>query len=203
MREILLFSQDKDVIARWEGLIEAPTKEITSIGALQKALDASKIQIIMVDRQSIGIDIALIAKMCVNLPRCYIFVLNGLPSYAEGMALLQHAIAGYGNTYMSKLHLHDALELISHGNIWLYPEFVQQMIGHASRIAPKGEVTHPKLALLTPKELEIAKLVGEGMTNKEIATIQAITERTVKAHLTAIYTKLEVADRLSLALMIV
>jgi two-component system NarL family response regulator len=59
-----------------------------------------------------------------------------------------------------------------------------------------------RLADLTRREREIAELIGNGESNKQIARQLAITERTVKAHLTEIFRKLGIADRLRLALLI-
>jgi two-component system nitrate/nitrite response regulator NarL len=56
---------------------------------------------------------------------------------------------------------------------------------------------------LTPREFQIARMVGNGAHNKEIAHQLNITERTVKAHLTAIFNKLQIPDRLRLGLFIV
>ena len=58
------------------------------------------------------------------------------------------------------------------------------------------------LSNLTRREYEIATLVGNGESNKQIARRLSITERTVKAHLTEVFRKLEVADRLKLALIV-
>lgn len=55
---------------------------------------------------------------------------------------------------------------------------------------------------LTPRELEIAKLIGEGKSNREISQILYITEGTVKNYVTKILDKLEIRDRTQLALMI-
>jgi DNA-binding NarL/FixJ family response regulator len=59
-----------------------------------------------------------------------------------------------------------------------------------------------RLAYLTVREREIAALVGSGGTNKEVAKQLDISERTVKAHLTEIFRKLGIADRLKLALLL-
>ena len=58
------------------------------------------------------------------------------------------------------------------------------------------------LELLTPREREIARLVGEGINNKLIARRLDITERTVKAHLGSVFAKLGVTGRLQLALLV-
>ncbi|MBL8432557.1 MAG: helix-turn-helix transcriptional regulator, partial [Dechloromonas sp.] len=56
--------------------------------------------------------------------------------------------------------------------------------------------------LLSGRETQVARLVASGASNKEIADQLAITERTVKAHLTVIFEKLGVRDRLQLSLRI-
>ena len=55
-------------------------------------------------------------------------------------------------------------------------------------------------SLLTPRELEIVRLAGEGLRNKEIGERLTITEGTVKIHLHNIYRKLEVQSRVELVL---
>jgi len=53
---------------------------------------------------------------------------------------------------------------------------------------------------LSPRELEVANMVSTGENNKEIAKQLTISERTVKAHLTSTFKKINVSDRLHLAL---
>ena len=55
---------------------------------------------------------------------------------------------------------------------------------------------------LTKKEYEIALLIGEGKSNKEIASTLYITEGTVKNHITKILDKLDLRDRTQLAVLI-
>jgi DNA-binding NarL/FixJ family response regulator len=59
-----------------------------------------------------------------------------------------------------------------------------------------------RLALLTPREQEIAWLIGSGASNRDIAVRLKVGEGTVKAHLTAIFRKLGFADRLQLGLFL-
>ena len=61
---------------------------------------------------------------------------------------------------------------------------------------------YSRLVHLTPREREIALWIASGDRNKEIANRLEITERTVKAHLTSIFRKLGLTDRLRLALFI-
>jgi predicted ATPase/class 3 adenylate cyclase/DNA-binding CsgD family transcriptional regulator len=65
----------------------------------------------------------------------------------------------------------------------------------------RGERRRPSVgwASLTPAELDVARLVGEGLANKDIAAKLFISPRTVQAHLTHIYAKLGVGSRVGLA----
>jgi transcriptional regulator, luxR family len=103
------------------------------------------------------------------------------------------------------MHFEDAFETISNGNIWLYPEFIQAMIGEltGSYINSEGEKADKKADLfeLSSREREIANLIYQGLTNNEISEKTGITLRTVKAHTTSIYSKLNVKDRIGLVLL--
>jgi len=63
---------------------------------------------------------------------------------------------------------------------------------------PKAEAA--KIATLTPREREVIALVGEGLRNQQIAQRLALSETTVRRHVTAICRKLGVAERLDLIL---
>lgn len=132
-------------------------------------------------------------------PHLKTLVLSDTPSYAEGTKLLSLGIRGYANTYIHGEHLIQALESVQSGNVWLYPEFMQQMIKEVT----SGARDHSTiLNKLTEREAQAALLVCEGRSNKEIAVHLDITERTVKNHLTHIFEKLGVSDRLSLAMLL-
>ena len=52
---------------------------------------------------------------------------------------------------------------------------------------------------MTPAELDVVRLVGEGLANRDIATRLFVSPRTVQSHLTHVYTKLGLASRVQLA----
>ncbi len=137
--------------------------------------------------------------LCGHRKDLMILVLSDLPNYLEGSELLALGIRGYGNSYMFRLHFEQAIAMLEGGNIWLYPGFMQEMIGKMQSNSNNQEAV---LSKLTDREQEIALHVSEGCTNKEIATQLNITERTVKQHLSHIFEKLDVTDRLSLALLL-
>lgn len=132
-------------------------------------------------------------------PDVKVLVLSTMPSFNEGVALLQKGIRGYGNAYMHKVHLEQAISTIENNAVWLYPEMMQELILYGSKAVTTNEDV---LKSLSTREKEVAKEIEKGLSNKEIAAALGITERTVKAHLSAVFEKLGVSDRLSLAMLL-
>lgn len=75
-------------------------------------------------------------------------------------------------------------------------------LNQASTTVRSGNLDRETLASLTVREKEVAQLVARGRSNKEIARQLNVAERTVKAHLSEVFRKLGVSDRLKLALLI-
>ena len=97
------------------------------------------------------------------------------------------------------------LMVVSNQGIWVGQELLAKVIGGTFRtLTQRTEYSsHAQgnhLALLTERERGVALAVARGATNKEVARQLDITERTVKAHLSAIFRKLSVRDRLQLML---
>jgi DNA-binding NarL/FixJ family response regulator len=69
---------------------------------------------------------------------------------------------------------------------------VRHLAGNAMRI---------REAALTPREMEVLRLVAEGLTNHQIARRLALSVRTIEAHLTHVYDKLDVASRTEAVLL--
>ena len=140
-----------------------------------------------------------------SFPNIKCLILANEPKFSEGKHLLALGVKGYANSHMRKTHFEDAFETILNGKIWLYPEFIQAMIGEltGSYINNESETLEKKsdLSELSSREKEIANLIYQGLTNNEISEQTGITLRTVKAHTTSIYSKLNVKDRIGLVLL--
>lgn len=94
-----------------------------------------------------------------------------------------------------------AIKEVRKGNGYLDPKVTNKVFHKLAPVDRQGSCTD-RIERLTERELEIAKLIGKGLSNREIARTLFITEGTVKNHITNILQKLEARDRINLALMI-
>lgn len=131
-----------------------------------------------------------------------IMVLSMIPNFSEAQRFLQLGAMGYGNAMMHPSHLHSAYQALEEGKVWLHPDFITLMI---TQIRDTATIQEKSLALLdglSKREQEVALMLGNGSTHQQIADALEITVRTVKAHATSIYQKLDVKDRLALSLLL-
>jgi DNA-binding NarL/FixJ family response regulator len=73
--------------------------------------------------------------------------------------------------------------------------------GYVDSHEPGAEVRGHALAVLSPRELEVAVLVARGLSNGEIAAELVLSEATVKTHVNRILTKLQVRDRVQVVVL--
>jgi DNA-binding NarL/FixJ family response regulator len=93
--------------------------------------------------------------------------------------------------------------VIEHGGIWLGNELLRRLIDvTVNLVGNQPAQVDALLAQLTGRQQEVALEAAKGLSNKEIARVLNIAERTVKAHLAATFETLKVKDRLQLALML-
>ncbi|WP_280550462.1 MULTISPECIES: response regulator transcription factor [unclassified Halomonas] len=128
-------------------------------------------------------------------------VLSYAPSSLEALQALNAGARGYAHA-LSPPELLRQMELVtSHQGIWVLPELLAQVMGGAYRaLGGESHQQDEALSVLTHRERAVALAVAEGQSNKEVARRLEISERTVKAHLGAIFRKLGVRDRLQLIL---
>jgi DNA-binding NarL/FixJ family response regulator len=99
--------------------------------------------------------------------------------------------------------LHDAILKVLDGEVWLDPKLTTGIINRLrAKDANKDQGESQKVASLTKRERELAILVGEGLTNKEIAKRLFVSESTVRHHLTSVFSKLGVSNRFELILLL-
>jgi DNA-binding NarL/FixJ family response regulator len=139
-------------------------------------------------------------------PAAKLIALADAPDVGEGMLALLAGVRGYCDKNISARLIRKARIAVLRGEMWItrgvVPLLLTRLAESARRHRDDSAPLSSAFAALAPRERQIAKLVGGGASNKEIAHRLDVTEATVKAHLTSVYRKLNVSDRLRLALVV-
>lgn len=134
-----------------------------------------------------------------------VVVLADEPDETIVVAVLEAGAAGCCNSRAASEVLQQVAVVVGNGGLWVGQSILRRIVGGASRALGKRAAV-PKedswTKKLSERECQVAKLVASGESNKEIADHLAISERTVKAHLTSVFEKLALRDRLQLSLRI-
>ena len=144
-----------------------------------------------------------IASIIKNHEAAKIVVLANAPNHAESIHALKLGAMGYCHAHIAPSVLKEIKAVVSHGGLWVGQDILQGLIGASTKLVTnRPEQVDSLLEKLTKREKEVAIEASKGLSNKEIARVLNITERTVKAHLASIFERLGAKDRLQLALML-
>lgn len=144
--------------------------------------------------------ISLIQKKYKN---ANIVVLANAPNQAEALHALSLGVVAYAHAYSPAKILLEIKTVVSNGGVWMGQDLLKRLIEVSTNLAGnKAAQVDKHLNLLTKREKQVAIEAAKGLSNKEIARILSITERTVKAHLSSTFERLGAKDRLHLALML-
>jgi NarL family two-component system response regulator LiaR len=130
-------------------------------------------------------------------PATNVIVLTSFTDDEHITPALRAGATGYLLKDVSAAELVRAIEGASKGQAQLHPEVARKLM---EQIASPVKREEPPGAALTPRELEVLRLIANGMSNKEIARELVLNERTVKGHVSNILSKLGLADRTQAAL---
>lgn len=123
---------------------------------------------------------------------------TGLPPGEIFEALWVYRVKGILPPYMDLRLFLKAIDKVREGEIWLDQTYLRILLnGHR-----KEARSLIGLLGLSKREKEVATLVSQGLSNKEIAKRLCITERTVKVHLNHVFKKLNVKSRMELAFLL-
>jgi NarL family two-component system response regulator LiaR len=125
-------------------------------------------------------------------PDTAILILTAYDDDEYVLGLLDAGAAGYLLKSARGRDLVGAIRAIRSGESVLHPKIIAKLLKRAT-VAPAEE--HKAPDILSERESEVLKLVTTGMSNKEIAEELFLSQRTVKAHLTSVFNKLNVASR--------
>jgi len=168
--------------------------------SLNNELKNSKGSIVIADYDSVASETNNIIS-CGLIPEKLI-ILEKEPSIVTGRMLILRGAKAYGNSRMLNIHFTQMVNTVAEGNIWTYPELTAQLAKKNRGTSLDDESQKLLEERLSEKEREVTYLILKGFTNDAIASSLGITTRTVKAHVSSIFSKLHVNDRVSLILLL-
>jgi DNA-binding NarL/FixJ family response regulator len=127
-------------------------------------------------------------------PRVLILTTFDLDEYVYDA--LRAGASGFLLKDVTAERLFDAVRVIAAGDALLAPAITRRLISEFARQRPEADSPAPTtLAALTPREIDVLRLIAEGLSNLEIAERLIVTEQTVKTHVSRLLTKLGLRDR--------
>ncbi|MEP6696620.1 MAG: response regulator transcription factor [Pseudonocardiales bacterium] len=124
-------------------------------------------------------------------PEVKVVVLTSFAGSDSVLAVVREGVSGYLLKDVGPAELAESLRVVHAGGVPLHPTVAAAVM---------RSVTGPAHEPLTPREGEVLRLVARGLSNRLIARELALSEKTVKTHVSAVLGKLGVADRTQAAL---
>ena len=186
VRGLLLTEPDIELIGEANNGVEAVEKVL----ALQP--DVILLDLHMPEKGGVE----AISEIREGIPEARILVLTSFAADEDVFPAIKAGALGYLLKDSSPQELLKAIRNVFIGQLSLDPAVAQKVMQELRQPTRKPLTEEP----LTQREVEILKLVAEGLTNQEIADRLVVSERTVRAHVSNILAKLHLANRTQAAL---
>jgi DNA-binding NarL/FixJ family response regulator len=189
-------------------ITDCTTHIVADIDALGNRLATEQPDILILD-QTILVDtrpgaLALLLHPCHHTR---VLLMEDTDHRIDQIAALKAGVCGYCSRDADLSVVLKAVAAIARGEVWIPRHLVPHLIRELAGYEQNGGNTLTDeqrrwLESLTARELEVARMVCQSANNKMIARELKISERTVKAHLSAVFKKLRIANRIRLALFL-
>jgi DNA-binding NarL/FixJ family response regulator len=206
---VLLASESPDRRRAWRQHLRSFERidEVSTPTALDRTLGTFKPDVLLLDQDMLGTRAtSQLPTLVGRHPSTRVLLLAGSHTARQQVAALRMGVRGCCDATAPASLLIKAVLSVAQGEIWVARNVVPDLLKEVTALMEMQARTAQSLsdqrfAKLTRSERLIAHLISGGASNKEIAGELNVTEKTVKAHLTAIFRKLGVTDRLRLALL--
>jgi DNA-binding NarL/FixJ family response regulator len=176
--------------------------EVTDGPALLEAAALLRPDLVIADISMPGIDgIEVTRRLLTEVPEVRVLIL----SMHTEPSWIRSAFEAGAHAYLPKSAAPEEIELavreVLKGRFYVSPEVTRAAVVFAVKDPERfAGVWRASAEVLTPRELDIVRLVGKGLGNKEIANELGVSVTTVRTHLSKVYDKLGPGSRVELAL---
>ena len=141
--------------------------------------------------------LSFLPELCQASPNSRVLVLTGVQNPDAHRRAIRRGAVGIVLKEHAADQLLKAIKKVHEGEVWIERSMMGSMIQELNKPAlVDPEVT--KIESLTDREREVIALIGEGLKNKQVGERLFISETTVTHHLSSVFSKLDVSDRLEL-----
>jgi DNA-binding NarL/FixJ family response regulator len=187
-----------------ESFPDAVIVEAASSAEALVAMASADVAIALVDVRMPDADgLELLHEMKAGWPDCPVIMLTSFDHAHYVRRALAEGAAGYMLKDATPEDLEQAIKVaLSGGGNVLSPRVIQNLFDaiEGPRTGENGEMSHRPTGSLTQRETDILALLAEGKSNRDISRALFLSEKTVKAHLAAIFRKLGVTNRTQAAM---
>lgn len=203
---IMLVDDHKTMLWGLERLIQAEAPALTLVGSASTPEEATSLcaalkpDVILLDLDLKGSSSLEILPALLSNGVTRAVILSANRDQATLTAAVKLGARGVVSKEAATEDVLAAVRKVHGGELWLDQSLMQALLGQIVAPAPKADPEAQRIAALTAREREVIGMIvqGKGALNKELAERACISERTLRNHLTAIYQKLDVANRLEL-----
>lgn len=152
--------------------------------------------VVLMDLQMPNVDgVAATRRIVHEHPNTQVLVLTSFSDRERIVGALDAGAVGYLLKDAEPAELVAGIRAVARGESPLHPKAARELLTRRN-----ADASDQPAVRLTAREREVLTLVRQGMANKQIGRRLGISERTVKAHLTSLYTRIGVSDRTQAAL---
>ena len=156
--------------------------------------------VLMDIRMPIMDGVTAIQQMSQRFPDVNVLVLTTFDDDEYVLKAMRHGAKGYLLKDTLSDELAEAIRSVHKGYTHMGPGLFEKTLT-APAVSAILPTVPPEFAELTPRELEVLELIAQGSSNREIADLLSISERTVKNHMSSILSRLNLRDRTQAALL--
>jgi two-component system, NarL family, response regulator DegU len=204
---------EKDISLVSKLIIKNLQSEVRQALAFVKQMIEQQPDILLLDqiilRDMAALDFERILGYRDKLPTVKTIIVGERYNEENVMAMMQGGVQGFFRIALDDAHLTKCIRVVARGEFWLdaeltkrvFEEVIKEFKNKKDRLKPLTRLSTEKMAMLSPREIEVLELISESMTNEEIAEKLFLSPKTVKTHLRNIFSKSGMRNRVEAALV--
>jgi DNA-binding NarL/FixJ family response regulator len=198
----VLLADDHQLVRSGLAALLTGSEDIEVVGTASNGIEAvemareSSPDVVLMDLVMPGMDgVEATRRLVAELPSTQVVVLTSFSDQERILAALDAGAVGYLLKDVDPAELVRGVRAAARGESPLHPKAARSLLSSRTENRP-AERTNVEL---TPREAEVLSLLRQGLANKQIARALGISQATVKAHLTSVFQRIGVTDRVQAA----